>query len=74
MYKHGENATHFPNLSGSELRKLFQNMVFLWPIFFCIGRESTILCLYEKIRVRENTYSGIFYAISAIIETEWFQI
>ena len=32
-----------------------------WPIF---PRVSRILFLYDKIQVRENPYSGIFYALT----------
>ena len=41
------------------LRRICQNMVFLWPVFSCVTAESKILPLYGKIRVRENPYSGI---------------
>ena len=37
---------------------------FLWPAFSRIRIESTIMSLYGKIRVRENPYSDIFYAVS----------
>ena len=29
----------------------------------CIKKESSILSLYEKIRVRENPYSGMLYVV-----------
>ena len=45
------------------LRKLCKNTGFLWPVFSRIRTKYTILSLYERIRVSENPYSCIFYAV-----------
>ena len=48
------------------LRKICQNKSFLRLVFFPCNSRSTILSLREKcgkVRVRENLYSGIFYAV-----------
>ena len=53
------------NMNAGELplRKMCQITGFFWPIFSRIRTESWILSLYRKIRVRENLYSSIFYAV-----------
>ena len=45
------------------LRRICEYMSFLQPVFSHVRTESSILSLYEKMRVRENLYSGIFYAV-----------
>ena len=50
----------YPSVS---LCKICDNVGFLVPIFSCIRTKSTILALYRNIQVRENPYSGIFYAV-----------
>ena len=53
------------------LCKTCQNMAFLWAAFSRIQTESKILSFRGKIRVTENLYSVIFYAVSIII---FFQV
>ena len=48
---------------GFTLHKIHENTGFHWPIFSCIRRKSSIFFLYGRIRVSENLYSGIFYAV-----------
>ena len=47
------------------LRKICQNTGFLWAVFFCKVQDlwSIILSLYEKIKIRENLFSDIFYVV-----------
>ena len=40
---------------------------FLWAVFSRISTGSTILSLYGKMRVRENPYSSIFYAVLILL-------
>ena len=49
---------------GLLLHKLCQNTGFRRPLFSCMRTKSLIPSLYEKMRVRENRYSGIFYVLS----------
>ena len=42
------------------LRKICQNTGFFWLLISRTRTDSTILFLYEKIRVRENLYFGLF--------------
>ena len=39
------------------------NTDFLWPVFYRIRTEPTILSLYEKTRIKNLPHSGIFYAV-----------
>ena len=39
------------------------NTDFLWPVFYRIRTEPTILSLYEKTRIKNLQHSGIFYAV-----------
>ena len=43
--------------------KYVRKRVFFDPLFSRTRIESKILSLYEKIRVKENPYSGIFYEV-----------
>ena len=45
------------------LHKICENTGFQWHIFSRISTKSTILSLYGRIRVSENPYSRIFYAV-----------
>ena len=49
------------------LHKICEKTGFLLPVFSCIRTKSTILSLYWKIRIRENTYFGIFYGCCLIV-------
>ena len=51
------------NNCGIPLRKIWQNVGFLRPVFSHISTEFSILFFYGKILVTENPYSGIFYAV-----------
>ena len=47
------------------LRKICQNVVFLWSVYFRVRTESLILLrLHRNIQARENACSDIFYAVS----------
>ena len=47
----------FPVYRYMTLRKICQNMSFLWPAFARVRMKGNV-------RVNENLYSGIFYAVS----------
>ena len=49
--------------SSFVLHKICEDTRFQWPVFSRINTESTILSLYLRIRVSENPYSLIFYAV-----------
>ena len=51
--------------------KTCKNTEFHWPKFSRIRTKSSILSLYQKIRVSENPYSRIFYAV---ITHEWMAL
>ena len=53
------------------LRKTCQNTGFCWPVFSHVRTEFTILSLYGRMRVSENLYSRIIYAVN---QCEAFQI
>ena len=42
------------------MHKLCENMVFHWPVSSRIRTESTILSLYRRIRVGENSFLAYF--------------
>ena len=42
--------------------KKYQKIGFLWLVFSRISTKSKNLSFYGKIRIKENPYSGIFYA------------
>ena len=46
------------------LHKIGENADFHWPVFSRIRIKSMILSLYGRIRVCENLYSRIFYAVT----------
>ena len=50
-------------LCSFPLHKICENTGFQWHIFSRISTKSTILSLYGRIRVSENPYSRIFYAV-----------
>ena len=50
-------------LCSFPLHKICENTGFQWHIFSRIGTKSTILSLHGRIRVSENPYSRIFYAV-----------
>ena len=57
------------------LHKICENTGFHWLAFSHIRTESTILSLYGRIRVSENPYSRIFYAMTkSILERPRFQV
>ena len=45
------------------LHKICENMGFHWPAYSHMKIKYTILSLYGNIRVTENLYSRIFYAV-----------
>ena len=45
------------------LSKTCQNADFLRPVISRIWAESSIFSLYRKIRVTDNAFFGIFYAV-----------
>ena len=45
------------------LHKVWENTGFPWPIFSCKRTEYTILFLQGRLRVSENPYYRIFYAV-----------
>ena len=47
-------------------------MGFHCPVFFRIRTESTILPLYKRVRVSENPYSCIFYAVQILTAMQRF--
>ena len=47
------------------LCKTYQNTGFLRPLFYLVRTKQKILSSYWKIWVKENPYSGIFYAMKA---------
>ena len=49
------------------LHKICGHMTFLWSVSSRVRRESNIPLLYGIIRIRESPYSGIFYAVAALI-------
>ena len=51
------------------LCEICQDKDFLWLMFSRVGRESTILTLCGKIRVRKYPYSGTFYTAYIILRT-----
>ena len=51
------------NDSKIPLHKICENTGFHWPVFSHIRSESLILSLYERIRVSENMYFRIYYAV-----------
>lgn len=57
------NFLHLP------LCEICQDKDFLWLVFSRVGRESTILTLCGKIRVRKYPYSGTFYTAYIILRT-----
>ena len=58
---------------GFTLRKICQNMGFLWPEFSS-RTESKILSLYGKLRIKENPHCDLFYAkLISIILTRWIE-
>ena len=46
------------------LSKICQNLGFLWSTFSRRRTECLILLLYGKMGVKENLYTGIYYAVS----------
>ena len=46
------------------LHEICENTGFQWPVFSRITTQSTILSLFGRIRVTENPYSCIFYAVN----------
>ena len=57
----------FPAIIFREIHRS-QNMCFLWPVFSRTRAEFSN-CIYTKIRVRKNPYSGLFYAVMNQITT-----
>ena len=45
------------------LDKTCGNTCFHWPVFSRVKTESYILYIYERVRISENPYSPIFYAV-----------
>ena len=51
------------NVFRQSLHKICENTGFHWPIFSHISTRSQIPSLYGRIRVNENPYFCIFYAV-----------
>ena len=49
------------------LHKICENTGFYWPVFSRAKKESTVMSLCRIMRVLENPYSCIFYAMYSFI-------
>ena len=63
IYKYTFNIKQNKKLKTETLHKICANTGFDWPVFSSIRIESTILFLCGRIRVSENTYPRMFYAV-----------